>query len=177
MPKSPPPCSVCRAAPAVARCVCPRCYKGLHQAVQGGLVTWAELEQRGMVRPARRRGRPPGAGDPGPQSQGRGVPTEWPPCLTCRERFAVLHGCCPRCYARHLGAVVRGRTTWAALQARGRVAKPRRGRPPDVERRRFAAALRAQGLTFAEIGRRLGLTHQGARHLVAAHQREKHRGK
>jgi hypothetical protein len=46
-----------------------------------------------------------------------------------------------------------------------------------VERRRFAAALRAQGLTFEEIGRRLGITHQGARHLVEAHRRGTRRGK
>src|SRR6516225_2378642 len=41
-----------------------------------------------------------------------------------------------------------------------------RGRPPDLERRRVAAELRAQGLTFAEIGRRLGITRQAAMHLV-----------
>lgn len=42
------------------------------------------------------------------------------------------------------------------------------GRRPDAERRRRALDLRAQGLTFEEIGRRLGITHQGARHLVLA---------
>jgi hypothetical protein len=52
-----------------------------------------------------------------------------------------------------------------------------RGRLPDLERRRVAAALRAQGLTFAEIGRRLGITHQGAWHLVEAHKRGTRRGK
>jgi hypothetical protein len=68
-------------------------------------------------------------------------------------------------------------TTWAALRARGLVAAETRGRRPDLERRRWAAALRAQGLTFIEIGRRLGITHQGARHLVEAHQRGTRRGK
>ena len=51
------------------------------------------------------------------------------------------------------------------------------GRAPDLARRRLAAALRAQGLTFTEIGRRLGITHQGARHLVEAHKRDTRRGK
>jgi lambda repressor-like predicted transcriptional regulator len=40
------------------------------------------------------------------------------------------------------------------------------GRKPDLKRRRLAAALHAQGLTFAEIGRRLGITRQAAMHLV-----------
>jgi hypothetical protein len=40
------------------------------------------------------------------------------------------------------------------------------GRKPDLNRRRLAAALHAQGLTFAEVGRRLGITRQAAMHLV-----------
>jgi hypothetical protein len=64
--------------------------------------------------------------------------------------------------------------TWRGAIVDG---KPRRGRPPDVERRRFAAALRAQGLTFAEIGRRLGITRQAAWHLVEGHKRRPRRGK
>jgi hypothetical protein len=47
----------------------------------------------------------------------------------------------------------------------------RSGRKPDLKRRRLAAALRVQGLTFVEIGRRLGITYQGARHLAEAHKR------
>jgi hypothetical protein len=43
---------------------------------------------------------------------------------------------------------------------------PPPGRKPDLERRRQAAELRAQGLTLAEVGRRLGITHQAARHLL-----------
>ena len=42
----------------------------------------------------------------------------------------------------------------------------RRGRKPDLERRRRAAELRAQGLTFTEVGRRLGVTRQAAQSLV-----------
>jgi hypothetical protein len=36
------------------------------------------------------------------------------------------------------------------------------GRKPNQDRRREAAQLRAQGLSFVEIGRRLGTTRQGA---------------
>jgi transcriptional regulator with XRE-family HTH domain len=42
----------------------------------------------------------------------------------------------------------------------------RSGRQPDYERRRQAAELRQQGLTFAEIARRLGITPRAARRLV-----------
>jgi len=42
----------------------------------------------------------------------------------------------------------------------------RSGRRPDQERRRQVGELRAQGLTFAEIGRRLGITPEGARRLA-----------
>jgi transcriptional regulator with XRE-family HTH domain len=44
----------------------------------------------------------------------------------------------------------------------------KRGRKPDPERRRRAAELRALGLSFAEVGRRLGVTRQGAQHLTRA---------
>jgi hypothetical protein len=52
-----------------------------------------------------------------------------------------------------------------------------RGRPPDLEGRRLAAALRALGLSFEEIGRRLGMTRQAAWHLVEGHKRRTRRGK
>jgi ribosome-binding protein aMBF1 (putative translation factor) len=42
----------------------------------------------------------------------------------------------------------------------------RRGRKPDRQRRRLAAELRAQGLSFGEIGLRLGITRQGAQRLT-----------
>ena len=45
----------------------------------------------------------------------------------------------------------------------------RRGLLPDQAKRRRAARLRARGLTLAEIGRRLGVSRQGAAHLVQAH--------
>src|SRR4051812_45827572 len=41
-----------------------------------------------------------------------------------------------------------------------------RGPNPRQERRRRAAALRAQGLTMPEIGRRLGVTKQGVAYLL-----------
>jgi transcriptional regulator with XRE-family HTH domain len=44
----------------------------------------------------------------------------------------------------------------------------KRGRKPDPERWRRAAELRAQGLSFAEVGRRLGVTTQGGQYLVRA---------
>jgi transcriptional regulator with XRE-family HTH domain len=44
----------------------------------------------------------------------------------------------------------------------------RRGRKPDLSRRGQAAELRAQGLTFVEVGRRLGITPTGARRLLRA---------
>jgi transcriptional regulator with XRE-family HTH domain len=40
------------------------------------------------------------------------------------------------------------------------------GRRPDWPRRRRVLALRARGLTFAEIGRRVGITREAARQLV-----------
>jgi transcriptional regulator with XRE-family HTH domain len=40
------------------------------------------------------------------------------------------------------------------------------GRKPNLTRRRLAARLRAQGLTLAEVGRRLGLTPQAAASLL-----------
>jgi ribosome-binding protein aMBF1 (putative translation factor) len=47
----------------------------------------------------------------------------------------------------------------------------RRGRKPDRQRRRLAAELRAQGLSFGEIGLRLGITRQGAQHLTRTRSR------
>ena len=44
----------------------------------------------------------------------------------------------------------------------------RSGRPPNLERRRQAAALREQGLTLAEVGRELGISRQAAEQLVRA---------
>jgi hypothetical protein len=41
-----------------------------------------------------------------------------------------------------------------------------RGRPPNLERRRLAAELRAQGLTLREIGHRLGVTHQAVSQML-----------
>src|SRR5262245_30723877 len=49
--------------------------------------------------------------------------------------------------------------------------------PPDHRRRARAARLRAQGLTFAEIGRRMGVTHQAARSLVNGHRTGRHDGR
>jgi DNA-binding XRE family transcriptional regulator len=40
------------------------------------------------------------------------------------------------------------------------------GRKPDLARRRKAAALRARGLSFTEIGRRLGASCQGVRYML-----------
>jgi transcriptional regulator with XRE-family HTH domain len=40
------------------------------------------------------------------------------------------------------------------------------GRRPDLGRRRRAAALRAQGLSLAQVGRRLGVTKQAAAQLL-----------
>src|SRR5262249_45886291 len=154
----------CRRAVPVARGVCTRCYKRLHKAVLVGLVNWPELERCGLVRPTSRRPSPP-------ERPGRAVRPAGPPCLTCGQRFSVVRCCSPRCYAPHRQAVASGQTTWAALRARGLVAARGSGRHPDRERRRLATALRAQGLTFAEIGRRLGSTYQGARHLVETHKR------
>jgi transcriptional regulator with XRE-family HTH domain len=42
----------------------------------------------------------------------------------------------------------------------------KRGRPPDVGRRRQAAELRARGLSLAEVGRRLGISKQAAHQLL-----------
>jgi hypothetical protein len=47
----------------------------------------------------------------------------------------------------------------------------RRGRPVSHDRRKLAAELRRQGLTLAEIGRRLGITKQGAQYLLRAPER------
>jgi hypothetical protein len=45
--------------------------------------------------------------------------------------------------------------------SRGRQARPR-GKHPEVEQRRRALELWAQGLTFEEIGKKLGVTKQRA---------------
>jgi transcriptional regulator with XRE-family HTH domain len=42
------------------------------------------------------------------------------------------------------------------------------GRRPDLGRRRRAAELRARGLTFAEVGRKLGITRERARQVLLA---------
>ena len=39
-------------------------------------------------------------------------------------------------------------------------------RPPNHKRREMAALLRAKGLSFREIGQRLGISKQGAQHLA-----------
>jgi hypothetical protein len=43
-----------------------------------------------------------------------------------------------------------------------------RGRPPDRAQRERVAELRRQGLTIAEIARRVGTTHQAVSQLLAA---------
>jgi transcriptional regulator with XRE-family HTH domain len=43
---------------------------------------------------------------------------------------------------------------------------PGSGRKRDPARWRKAAALRARGLSLSQIGRRLGITHQGVRHII-----------
>ena len=45
---------------------------------------------------------------------------------------------------------------------------PGSGRKADPRRQRLAAALRARGLTFAEVGRRLGVTPEAARQMALA---------
>jgi transcriptional regulator with XRE-family HTH domain len=47
----------------------------------------------------------------------------------------------------------------------------------DRARRRRAASLRARGLTFGEIGRRLGVTRQAAASLVRAHGTGRNNGR
>jgi DNA-binding CsgD family transcriptional regulator len=91
-------------------------------------------------------------------------------CLTCRRRVPYCRGCCLSCCKKHRKAVAHGQTTWSALEARRLAAPPQRpGRKPDVKRRRLAAALLAKGLTFTEIGERLGITRRAASHLALAH--------
>jgi hypothetical protein len=48
----------------------------------------------------------------------------------------------------------------------GRKRRTHLGALPDHKQRRRADALRAQGLTFAEVGRRLGVSKQAAWHMV-----------
>jgi hypothetical protein len=92
-------------------------------------------------------------------------------CLTCRRRVPYCRGCCRSCCIKHRKAVANGEASWSALEARGHVAPPKRpGRKPDLKRRRLAAALWAKGLTFTEIGERLGVTRKSASQLVKAHQ-------
>jgi transcriptional regulator with XRE-family HTH domain len=43
-----------------------------------------------------------------------------------------------------------------------------RGRPPNVERHRQIARLRAAGLTYQEIGQRLGVTKQYVHQILKA---------
>jgi transcriptional regulator with XRE-family HTH domain len=45
---------------------------------------------------------------------------------------------------------------------------PGSGRKADPRRQRLAAALRARGLTFAEVGRRVGVSREAARQMVLA---------
>jgi hypothetical protein len=47
------------------------------------------------------------------------------------------------------------------LRRRGRIGE-RRGRPPQVARHFLVRRLRAEGLSLAEIGRRLGISRQAA---------------
>ena len=46
------------------------------------------------------------------------------------------------------------------------------GREPDLRRRRRAAALRARGLTLAEIGRQMHCTRQAVHHLLDSRLRQ-----
>jgi hypothetical protein len=43
------------------------------------------------------------------------------------------------------------------------------GRKPDLARRRRAAALRARGLSLADIGRRLGVSRETVRRMIVAY--------
>jgi len=53
------------------------------------------------------------------------------------------------------------------LYAKKRLREPRlRGRPPGSERPYQALALRSEGLSFAEIGRRMGVSRQRAHEMV-----------
>jgi predicted transcriptional regulator len=42
----------------------------------------------------------------------------------------------------------------------------KRGRKPDLKRRKQATDLRREGLSFPAIGKRMGVTHQAAWQLV-----------
>ena len=42
----------------------------------------------------------------------------------------------------------------------------KRGRKPNLQRRKLAADLRARGLTLPETGKRLGITKQAAAYLL-----------
>ena len=58
-------------------------------------------------------------------------------CLTCRERVPFTRGCCLTCYKWLYMDVVKGKATWADLEAQGLVAappQPRRafGRPSPL---------------------------------------------
>jgi hypothetical protein len=68
-------------------------------------------------------GRPGGVADHGKKE--RSVSSGAISCRTCRERVAVIRGCCRRCYHGHWEAVVAGRTTWAELEQQGRLAPAR----------------------------------------------------
>ena len=49
-------CLTCRQRVALCRGCCARCYDRHEKAVLAGRTTWAKLEARGLVLPARRRG-------------------------------------------------------------------------------------------------------------------------
>ncbi len=53
-------------------------------------------------------------------------------CLTCHQSIGQTRGCCYRCYQKHLAAVRKGATTWAALVAEGKALAVDRG-----QRQRF----------------------------------------
>jgi transcriptional regulator with XRE-family HTH domain len=53
---------------------------------------------------------------------------------------------------------------------------PKQRPAPDWGRRRLAARLRRQGLTFRQIGARMGISHQSAWDLVRHDQKARRRG-
>jgi DNA-binding NarL/FixJ family response regulator len=87
-----------------------------------------------------------------------------PPGQTWRAIQAALrHGC------RGLP----GGDSLAQLLRRERGLPERRGRPADTARRALVAQLREQGLTLAEIGRRLGISRQAVFQLLRSYQKKK----
>jgi hypothetical protein len=48
-------------------------------------------------------------------------------CKCCRERLAIIRGCCRRCYNQFARLVAAGETTWQDLEAQGKVTPKKEG--------------------------------------------------